>query len=119
MINNKINIEKLNIEKLNVENLNVEMLIKLKLIIENDIITLAESNKQAKTIELNNKSEDLDIYTIFAIYENNIEILGHELFVKQNDLLNIINSVLSRKCIHRWIDNKNYCIKCFINKEII
>ena len=98
-------------------NLNIDKLIELKLLLENDILTLLNSNKKAKTLKLTNTSDDLDIYAIFAIYENNIEIIGEELLTKQIELLDSINSVLSRKCNHKWIFNKNYCLKCFVKKN--
>tara|TARA_R110002074_G_scaffold148902_1_gene300867 strand:- start:225 stop:554 length:330 start_codon:yes stop_codon:yes gene_type:complete len=96
--------------------LNIENLIALKLILENEILMLYESNRKVDNIKLINKSDDLDIYTIFAIYNNNVEIIGEELLVKHIELLEIINSVLIRKCNHTWIDDTSYCLSCFIKQ---
>jgi len=96
---------------------NIKNLITLKLLLENDILLLHKSNKKVEEIKLINKSDDLDIYTIFAIYNNNIEIIGDELLVKQIELLEIINSVLIRKCIHTWVEDTDYCLSCFIKKS--
>ena len=102
---------------MNIENIeNIEKLIEIKLLLENEILILYESNEKVNKIKLINKSDDLDIYTIFAIYNNNVEIIGNELLVKQLELLDIINGVLTRKCIHKWVDDKDYCLSCLIKK---
>ena len=116
MNNNNNNNNNNNITSNTSNSSNIKNLIKLKLLLENEIILLYESNETVNKIKLNNNSDDLDIYTVFAIYNNNVEIIGDELLVKQIELLDIINSILIRKCNHKWIEETNYCCSCLIKK---
>ena len=105
---------------------NMDGLINLKFLVEKQFNTLYEAVKEAKKIKLHSVSDNLDIYAIFSIYNNNIEITGDEFLTKQTELLKSIDALLMRKCEHAWVDdvvdtafssyNISYCSNCFVRK---
>ena len=107
---------------------NIESLIKLKFLVEKQFNTLYDAVKEAKKIKLYNISDDLDIYAIYTMYNNNIEMSGDEFLRKQTELLKSIDALLMKKCLHNWVDdvidtafssyNICYCSNCFVRKNL-
>lgn len=105
---------------------NIDSLVELKFMVEKQFNVLYEATQEAKKLKLHSVSDDLDIYAIFTMYNNNVEVIGDEFLTKQTELLKSIDDLLRRKCLHDWIDdvvdttfssfNICYCSKCFIRK---
>ena len=105
---------------------NMKILIELKFALEKEITIYLENFKENKSKYLRNVSDDLDIYAVFCLYQNNIEMYGGTYLEKQTELLKQIDEILLRKCEHNWIDDVIdgifssrdicYCSKCFIRK---
>ena len=105
---------------------NLDALITLKFTIEREINTLYETFHKVKTLNREIRIKNLDIHTIFTIYQNNIDTQGDLFMQKQTELLNSIDALLLKNCKHNWIDDiidgpfssrdYCYCSKCFIRK---
>jgi len=107
---------------------NLEELINLKFAVERQFSILFETFEKAKEYRLVNTSADLDIYALFAVYDNNIETIGQLFLEKQTELLRSIDEILMRKCDHNWIHdvidepldrsrNICYCGKCYCRQN--
>ena len=110
----------------------LETLVELKFMVERQISALQDTAETAKSYALFNgmtslsTSPELNIHTLFAIYNNNVEMFGDVFLEKQLELLKKLDSLLLKKCPHNWIDDVideprgsrrwHYCSKCFVRK---
>jgi len=105
---------------------NLDAIINLKFTVEREINTLYETFEKVKTLNRETRSNDLDIRTIFTVYQNNVDTQGELFLQKQQELLKSIDALLLKKCKHKWVDdiidgpfssrNYCYCSNCFIRK---
>ena len=107
---------------------NIYSLIDLKFIVEKQINM--DFNYINKITEINtvNISDNIDIYNIFTIYNNNIKLGKKEFAISQPELLKLIDTTLLLLCDHCWVDDVVdtafssydicYCSNCHIRKRV-
>tara|TARA_Y100000389_G_C17458092_1_gene519577 strand:- start:2461 stop:2838 length:378 start_codon:yes stop_codon:yes gene_type:complete len=109
------------------ENIDVETLIELKFNVEREISIMRETFEKLKEKRKYYNGNELDVYTVFRDYRNNVDNIGEVFYEKQTVLLSKIDNLLLNKCQHKWIDdvidgpfssqNYCYCCKCFLRKK--
>ena len=113
-----------------INNFNLNDLIDIKFIIEqnirsntSNILTLVDFNLDESLLLYN-----LDIYSVFVKYKENISTTGSIFLEKQKELQKTVDKILLDQCLHNWISdivdepfgsrNICYCSNCFIYKNL-
>jgi hypothetical protein len=116
-MNTSINHSSVQMKECDIENL--ESLIDLKFAVERQISIMHETFKKSNEY----RSSNLDIYSIYNLYNNNIKESGQIFLETQTELIKKIDVILLKKCPHDWnhdaidepLSSRNicWCKKCY------